>query len=77
LRIGNLGGGQVHDRLNRYIQDANQWLTTVQTILQYPETPAQAAAASMTRAALELVHGIKQQMSIDDNNHNEEDYICK
>lgn len=53
------------ERLNRYIQDASQWLTTVQTILQYPETPAQAAALTMTRAALELVHGIKQQITID------------
>ena len=54
-----------HERLTRYIQDANQWLTTVQTILQYPETPAQAAALSMTRAAIELVAGIKQQVMID------------
>lgn len=54
------------ERLNRYIADAGQWLTTIQTILQYPETPAQAAAASMTRAAGELVRGIKQQISIDE-----------
>lgn len=53
------------ERLNRYTQDASQWLTTVQTILQYPETPAQAAALTMTRAALELVSGIKQQIMID------------
>ncbi len=53
------------DRLNRYIADANQWLTTVQAILTTPETPAQAAAASMTRAAIELVAGIRQQMTID------------
>ncbi|SDE24321.1 hypothetical protein [Sporomusa acidovorans] len=53
------------ERLNWYIGDAEQFLTTIQKILQYPETPAQAAAASMTRAAIELVAGIKQQMKID------------
>jgi hypothetical protein len=40
-------------------------LTTIQTTLQYPETPAQAAALSMTRAAIELVAGIKQKVMID------------
>ena len=53
------------ERLNHYIADATQWLTTVQAILSTPETPAQAAAASMTRAAIELVAGIRQQMMID------------
>lgn len=54
------------DRLNRYIADANQWLLVIADGLRYPETPQQAAAASMTRAAIELVAGVKQQMSIDD-----------
>ena len=53
------------ERLNRYIADANQWLTTIQAILMTPETPQQAAAASMTRDAIELVGGIRQQMIID------------
>ena len=53
------------ERLTRYVADAGQWLTTVQTILQYPETPTQAAALSMTRAAIELVAGIKQQVMLD------------
>lgn len=54
------------NRLNRYIADSNQWLTTVQAMLTTPETPAQAAAASMTRAAIELVAGIRQQMASDE-----------
>ncbi|CVK17535.1 hypothetical protein [Sporomusa sphaeroides] len=53
------------ERLNRYITDAGQWLTTIQSILQYPKTPAQAAALTLTWAASELVRGIKQQILID------------
>ncbi|CVK18771.1 hypothetical protein [Sporomusa sphaeroides] len=56
------------DRLNRYIQDAEKWLLVIAEGLRYPETPAQAAAASMTRAAIELVAGVRQQMIIDSNN---------
>lgn len=53
------------NRLNRYIQDAKQWLLVIADMLRYPETPQQAAAASITRAAVELVEGIQQQMMID------------
>ena len=54
------------ERLNRYIADAEKWLVTIQKILEYPESPAQAAALSMTRAAAELVTGIQQQMTLDE-----------
>lgn len=53
------------DRLNRYITDAERWLLVIADGLRYPETPQQAAAASMTRAAVELIAGVKQQMVID------------
>ena len=55
------------NRLNRYIGDAEQWLVNIQKILFQAETPAQGAAATLTRAALELVAGIRQQMMIDGN----------
>jgi hypothetical protein len=54
-----------HERLQRYNEDAGQWLATIQMILQYPATPQQAAALSMCRAASELVIVIKQQIEID------------
>ncbi|CVK19190.1 hypothetical protein [Sporomusa sphaeroides] len=53
------------ERLDRYIQDANQWLLVIADMLRLPETSNQAAAASMARAAIELVSGIKQQMNLD------------
>lgn len=53
------------ERLNRYIQDANQWLLVIADMLRYAETPQKAAAASMVRAVLELVNGIKQQINLD------------
>lgn len=55
------------ERLNRYLEDGNHWLTVVHGILMFPKTPAQAAAATLARAALELVAGIRQQMMVDDN----------
>lgn len=53
------------ERLNRYIQDANQWLLVIADMLRHPETPQQAAAAYMARAAIELVSGIQQQINLD------------
>lgn len=53
------------ERLQRYTEDAGRWLAVMQEILRYPETPEQAAALSMTRAAVELVAGVKQQMVLD------------
>ncbi len=53
------------ERLDRYIQDANQWLLVIADMLRLPETPQQAAASSMARAAIELVSGIKQQINLD------------
>ena len=53
------------DRLNRYIADAERWLLVIADGLRYPATSQQAAAASMTRAATELVAGVRQQMAID------------
>ena len=53
------------ERIQRYIQDTGQWLATIQTILQYPDTPQQAAALSMARAASELVEGVKQQIDLE------------
>lgn len=53
------------DRLNRYIADAEKWLLVIADGLRYPETPAQAAASTLARAAVELTAGIRQQMLID------------
>jgi len=55
------------DRLNRYIDDAQHWLLVISEILSYPETTSQAAAASMARAAIELVAGVHQQILLDSN----------
>jgi len=48
-----------------YIKDAEQWLLTIAEGLRYAETPAQVAAATLARAAVELVAGIRQQIMID------------
>ena len=53
------------ERLNRYIADVEKSLMVVAGGLWYPETPAQAAASTLARAAVELVAGIRQQMMID------------
>ena len=53
------------NRLLTYTKDAEQWLLTVVEGLRYAETPAQVAAATLARAALELVAGIRQQIMID------------
>ena len=55
-----------HARLNRYVDDANQWLAVIAEMLRYAETPQEAAAAQMARAAIELVAGIKQQINLDE-----------
>ena len=55
-----------HARLNRYVDDANQWLSVIAEMLRYAETPQEAAAAHMARAAIELVAGIKQQINLDE-----------
>jgi hypothetical protein len=54
-------------RLNRYLEDGEHWLCVIHGILMNPETPAQAAAATLTRSARELIAGIRQQMMIDGN----------
>ena len=56
-----------YERLNRYVEDAEQWLGVIRRILLYPETTSQAAAAAMAGAAMELVYGIRQQIMIDKN----------
>lgn len=53
------------DRLNQYITDVEKWLLVIADGLRYPETPEQAAAVAMTRAAVELATRIRQQMTID------------
>lgn len=55
------------DRLNRYITDVEKWLLVIADGLRYPETPAQAAALSMTRAAVELVAGTKGCMLVNND----------